>query len=496
MSVSGKTVAKNVGVMMSSQVITWGLTLLVTLFLPRYLGATAIGQLNIALALWSLVGVLIVFGMDTYLAKEVARQPEQTPVLLGTSLLLRGGLFLIGCCAVALYVAMVDPSPVTIYTAIIVGFGQFVSLFNTACMAVLQGLETMEYISLSSVAGKVTNTALSLAVIFVGWGVYAVAIVTVIAGVASALLLYVGLRRSKVQRLRVERSYLRSMLRLSSPYLVVSVTLVAYQQINTLIIASVVDEQSVGWFSTASTLFGTLLFVPVVFATAIFPAVSRSYANSPTLVPRLIGRSIDLMFLVAVPIGMGIMVVAPNLINLVYGPEFAPTAQILTIMATALIFTYLNILYGQVLIATDRPGIWTKIMIGAAVAMFVFAWLLVPWTQRTFGNGALGGAFSFMLTELMMTIAGTLLLPRNVLTWSNVRAAALTVVASTVMLVVCWPLRNMLLPIPIAVGVVSFTIMVLVLRIISTEEMKFLQDLWLQVVRRIRPGAKDQVSIS
>jgi len=192
----------------------------------------------------------------------------------------------------------------------------------------------------------------------------------------------------------------------------------------------------------------------------------------------------------------GIVVVANNLVTMLYGQEFAPTGLVLGIMALGLPFTFLNILFANTLIAADRPHTWSKVMIVSTGVMFLLAVTLVPWSERALGEGAVGGALGFLLTEMMMTIIGVFLLPRGLLAWSNVRALALTAIASIVMAVVCWPLRNMLPPIPILAGIGSFVVMVAVLRIVPPEDLRFLQDLGRQLWRRIRPGPKTAVSVS
>jgi O-antigen/teichoic acid export membrane protein len=496
MSVSGKVIAKNIGVLMSSQLLTWGLTLLLTLFLPRYLGPTAVGQFYLVAAIWGIATAVAVFGMDTHLTKEVARNPDAAAGLLGSSLFLRYCLFLVTCVVVAAYAYLSNRSTSTM---IILGIGAVVTVITmagSAYSAVLQGLEVMEYVSLGQVVNKTVNTLLCLALIFLDAGLYLISAAGIVSASLSLVILYRALQRTRPLRLTVERSKLRGLLRASAPYLAVGITLIAYQQINTLVIASVLSEQLVGWYSTAGTLFGTLLFVPVVFATALFPAVSRSYARSPQQLGSLIGRSVNLMLLLGVPMTLGLIVVADNLTVLLYGPAFAPGGAVLATMGIALTFTFLNILYGQLLVATDRTNDWTKTMVAATVAMFVLATTLVPWSQRTFGNGAIGGALSFVITELAMSITGTLLLPKGTFTWTNVRTGALTLVAGVVMFLAASWFKTALLPIPVAVGALTFAAAVVLLRVIPREDVQFLRELAAIARRRFGPRAKDPIGIN
>ena len=86
---TGRTIAKNASVLLVSQVITWSLTLLMTLFLPRYLGVSAVGQFHLANSLWAIVAVLASFGMNTLVTKEIARDGSQLSKLISTSIFIR-----------------------------------------------------------------------------------------------------------------------------------------------------------------------------------------------------------------------------------------------------------------------------------------------------------------------------------------------------------------------------------------------------------------------
>ena len=72
MSRDGTRVVKNASILMATQLITWALSLLLVVFLPRYLGAAAVGQFAIAGSIWAIMGMLVGFGMDTLLMKEIA----------------------------------------------------------------------------------------------------------------------------------------------------------------------------------------------------------------------------------------------------------------------------------------------------------------------------------------------------------------------------------------------------------------------------------------
>jgi O-antigen/teichoic acid export membrane protein len=69
MNNSVKTITKNASVLMLSQLITWGMALVLMIFLPRYLGAVGVGKFQLATSLWAIVSIVVSFGMDTYMTQ-------------------------------------------------------------------------------------------------------------------------------------------------------------------------------------------------------------------------------------------------------------------------------------------------------------------------------------------------------------------------------------------------------------------------------------------
>jgi O-antigen/teichoic acid export membrane protein len=493
--ISGKTIAKNVGVMMASQITTWGLSFVLAIFLPRYLGAEAIGAIAIASSIWAIMVVLLSFGMDVHLTKSVARDPSKTSEMLSTSLLIRTVFFAASCILVAAYAMAMRYDTVLLVVIAIEGASFLFSAYSNAFTSVLVGLERMEFISISSIVNKALLTGLSLLLIFLNAGLYLIVSVNVIATVSACIILFVSLQRLHPLHFKVDLSSWRLLLADSSTYLISALALVVYQQIDKLFISFFVDTTTVGWYGTAMNLFGTSMFLPIVFATVIFPSLARSYASGDAKLNIIAQRSFDLMFLMSVPVGLGLVVVGQPLVSLLYGPEFTPSGGILMMLGVVLIFTYLNTILGQFLISTDRTGQWNIVMIAAIVITLPIDFVMIPWTARVFGNGALGGTLAFLVTEFGMVVAAILLLPKHTLQWSNVRTAVLTLFSGLLMMAASWWFRDTMMLVSILVGAVTYSAAVMLLRIIPREDLLLIKGAIIGLIARLRGNKEAPASL-
>jgi O-antigen/teichoic acid export membrane protein len=488
MNSTGRTIAKNAGILMGSQLVTWVLALLVTIVVPRYLGATVIGKYQLAGSLLVVVGIIASFGMERLITKEIARDHNKIGEIFGTVTYLRVGMYLIGYVFLALYIYIMKYPSDTVYIMLIFFVSYLLDQLASLYMAVLQGVEKMEYMSASAIVCKIFTVVASLLLVVFKQSVYAIAAVAI--GAALINLIIVGFATHRLYKvsLRFNPAIVKWLYQSSLPYLLSSVFLVVYMRVDVIILSWLTTEKEIGWYSSASTLFGTLLFVPTIFMTAVFPALSRMYVSGADATFNVLRKSLDLLLIIAIPIGLGVLTIANPLVVLLYGPDFAGSGPILALMGIVLIFTYLTILLGQYLVSIDRQVIWTWVMAIATFATVPLDLLFIPWCRDALGNGAIGGALSFIVTELGMVIAGFIFLPKGLLQRENVLRILKTVFAGAVMAVVVWQVRHLFIAIPILVGAVVYVGAILLLRVIPHEDWALLKSLGLGLLARFTRG--------
>ena len=498
-----KTVARNAALMMGSQAGTWGMALLLTIFMPRYLGPAAMGKFHFASSVWAILGMLAGLGMDTYLTKEAARRPQQVPSLVWSSALLRFIFFLLSMGGLTVYLQVFAYPQDTRQVAYIVGLSSLGWLLISVVQSILIGFEKMESISLGNIAGRVTATLISILVLLLGQGVVAVAAVNILGAAVTLAIEYRFLSRLVKIPVRISRAeLLEQMLRLAKgglPYLLSGIILVVYMQFDFLIISLLVDDRSVGWYGVADQLFGTFLFVPTVLMTAVFPLLSRMFVSDTQRLVQVTRKSFDLLVLLSIPIGLGVVVAAQPAVQLLYGTAFAPTSAILSLMGIVIILTYLNVFIGQYLISIDRQNQWTWVMAAATLLTLPLDLWLIPWCAQAFDNGGLGGALSFIITEGGMLLAGLLLMPAGTLRRANLWLALRALFAGLLMLVVtAWvasfPLPEALrLALIVLTGALVYLLAAFLLRLFAPEDLALVRGT-LSAFRFPRSAARSPLS--
>ena len=195
MDKSTRTIAKNIGAMMSSQMVTWGLTLVLSIFLPRYLGPSQIGQYYLALSTWAIMVVLSKFGTEVYNTKAIARHPELMPRLMGTSLATRTTLFIFSAIAVAVYATVLDYTPSLKLLVAVIGLAGYFELIAFTFAGGFAGKEEMAVFSVSAVVFKFVYTGLAFLMIFLKMEVFWIAVTYAIGTFSELLVLSIAYLR-------------------------------------------------------------------------------------------------------------------------------------------------------------------------------------------------------------------------------------------------------------------------------------------------------------
>ena len=137
-----------------------------------------------------------------------------------------------------------------------------------------------------------------------------------------------------------------------------------------LLIVSYVDIATIGRFLGPAKLGAYTIGYqtgkqPVAVVTAasnqlVFPAYAK-LQHDPERFRRAYLRSLRFITTVSVPIGLGLAAVSGDFVRLVYGEKWSAAAPVLTIMALMGLVLSITATMGEVLKATNRPGLFFRL---------------------------------------------------------------------------------------------------------------------------------------
>jgi PST family polysaccharide transporter len=457
-------VLRNVGVLTGSQVVTWILAAIWTLFVPRRIGPEGMGLIVMAWAAAAIFQAFGSLGLRTMLVREIAADPQRAPQLIGSAMMIRA-VSIIPCAAITgLYLRLGHFGPEHALVLYLATGVAVCTLFFEPLLAGFQALERMQYLAYTEVLNKGLLTACGIALVLMGFK--AIALVALMLGAAIAVLVLnlFWSRRYFAIEWRIEPSRLRGLLRAALPYWSYGVFFNVYLWVASAMLAALTSTAAVGWYGGPAKLFGTLMFVPVILSMAWLPKLVSAYGEGPERLKLVAREPTEQIMILALPISVGAALSAGPLVGILYGAAFAPSVPVLVILALSVAPTYFNIVVNQILIACNRQMTWTKALGVACIVNPVLNLVLIQACQRRYGNGAIGAALAFLLTELLLAGIGLTVI-HPFLHTQTVSRLSRSAVATVGMAAVVYALSAGGLLLQIVAGGVTFLALALLLRV-------------------------------
>ncbi|MEI7436651.1 MAG: flippase [bacterium] len=480
-----------------SQLITWGLSWVLLIVLPRKLGDADFGKLFFAMSYGTIFSVFINLGVNLWLTREVAALRSETAdlanagrqrlrALLGNVLAMKIALAL-GIYALQSALIFLLPYDAATRTAVlIVGAATCLGALTLTLSGAFQGLEMMTIPNVGLVVEKVVVTVGCVALLERGFGLIPVCWVHLAASAFDLLIVYVLLRRRIPFEWNFDAAQMRRIFLGGLPFLVWVVFGEIYVRIDVVMLSMMTSAAVVGWYGAAFRLYGSILFLPNLVCTTVFPALSRMGAagQDDQVFGRAVSRIFRLMLFAAAPVAIGTVVVAEPIVHYLYGGKFGPVGPDLQIFGICMLLVSVDVVLGSVLIARGREKAWACMAVAGAVFNPLMNLWMIPLAQRLYGNGGIGAAIATALTEALMMCGALWLIPRGLLERSLLAATLRAVGAAVAMGLVLHflPVHNPLLL--IAVGAPVYGALALALGVLPRED-------WLHVwhaIKRRREG--------
>jgi diguanylate cyclase (GGDEF)-like protein len=449
---------RNLGALGGGQAVTWLVTVAWTVVVPRILGPSVLGVLVAAMSVAGILGILVGLGTRNYLVREMVVAPDAAPRLVGTALVLRLVMIPVFCAAAFLY-TIVAHTPRD--QAIVIYLASAAALILLICepyQAGFQAVERMEYLAYADVINKTGQSLAGILLALIGvravgitasWVVIALIVLGATAGWWSRL--------SRVS-FRTSPRALAQMTRGSAAYWAFGVFFLVYLWIDTVLLSLMTNPQTVGYYGVPTRLFQTMMFLPVMIATAWLPRLVQAFEEDPRQLRAAARQPVELVLILGLPIGAATIIGAAPVIHVLYGPAYTPAIGVLMLLGLCIPPMFLNIMLNQVLIAAKRQTTGTWLMVAMTIINPLFNLVLIPYTQTHYGNGALGAAASLVATELVNVAMVLVIVGHHVITRGGLVRVGASALASAAMVAGAFATRSLGLWVSVACGVGAFLV--------------------------------------
>lgn len=472
-----RIVMRNSAFGLSAQLVIKLLSFGFSVMVVRHLGAESFGQYAAVLAFGALFLFLADLGLSPYAVREAARwrdAPEglaHIEELFGNLLALRFLLALITA-AVVIGAAWITGRPLEMTLAIALGtIGLLMYSAQGASETVMSGFERLDLVAGARVFYQIVFVVIGTVALVAGTGYYGLIGANLIGIAVMTLVCWRAARHLGIRPARPTPTRWPPLLRASLPFGLIGLTLGLSYKFDTVLLNIFRGDVETGYYNAAYNLVFSAVILSNVINTSLYPSLTRQAASDPGSINAIYARALRYLILVSLPIAVGACALADQLVALLYGPAYLPTAAALRIViwVTPLMFASEFLGYVVVIDGKERR-VATAILISTALNIGCNL-LLVP------RLGFLGASAMTVVTEVVLVAQYFWLLRAAMrgLPWGAVLVRPL--LAAVLMGGVALALRSLPLLLNVGVSALAYGGLLVLLGVVGGDELRFVRSL-------------------
>jgi O-antigen/teichoic acid export membrane protein len=401
-----RRVAKNSLILTGLNIVARLINFVFAILMLRLLGPEGAGNYYFAVVIVGWFEILMNFGLNTFLTREISRDPAHARTYLLTTSRLRMLLALAVVPLVLLFILIWQGAFGLAASAaiaiVLLTISQFPSSLATGLSALFFAAEKAEVPAALTIVSALLTVSIGTAFLLFGWGVIGLALTSIIVNVITLGILYVAARRlmrtlpapGGAPPLIATNN--RAMMRESAPLMFNHLLATLFFKIDIPLLEAIQSPTVVGWYSAAYKYIDAFNIIPAFFTQSLFPALSRMAVQRDQSLSRSYTLALKLMVMVALPLAVATTFLSQLMIGILGGPEFLPAGAIaLAIMAWSMPVGWINSVTNYALIAVNQQRALTRAFVIGLVFNIAANLILIP----TFSYA--GAAVVTILSEIV-----------------------------------------------------------------------------------------------
>ncbi len=393
---TARRITANFASLLTSQIISRVLQLVIFAYLARVLGKGDFGVFSFGLAFALLIGVIADFGLSTLLVREISRDKKSASRYLSNALVIKIFLSIISISLSPLILSIMRySSEVKAVAYIMVGFA-LLQTFTELYYAIFRAFERMHYDAFIKILRMLILAAAVFYLITNGYGLFASSIAFFVTELIVLIIAFL-ITYTRFVKISFEFDYKFSidLMKSSSLFFFSMIFITLYLYINQIMISKMRGTAEVGLYSAAANIVIALIFIPQMYVNSIYPALSRFYITSKKMLNFAYERSFKYMFILGLPTAAGIFMLSEKIILFLYGKEYLAARIVLSTLSGYIFLKFLNPVIGYTLMSINRQG---SRLFSQGMSTFIniaLNFALIP------AYGIAGAAFATVITEII-----------------------------------------------------------------------------------------------
>jgi len=462
-----KKIATNTIVQIIGKVITTAISVIMLAYLARYLGVAGYGDYTTVFAFLGFFAIVADMGFYTVAVKEMARNPERSPDIMGNIFSIRiiFALFFLFLAPLVGHFIPVYNEGVKI--GLWVGtLSSFFILLNQLTVGIFQVHLRMERLVISDVVSRIVLFVLTMVFIKLNMSLG----LFIFANVVSNLCLFgfslIMSRKFLKFSLKFDKTYIGRIIREALPLGIIIVLGLIYFKIDTVMLSIMKDSEAVGIYGAPYKVLEIFITVPSMFMGSVFPLISKYFHEKDIRLKDSFHKSFDFISMMALPILFGVFVLAKPITVLVLGSEFLNSTTVLQYLIFAVFIIFYGTIMGNFIIAADLQKKLLWIYLASVIVNITGNLILIPHYSY------IGSSISTIFTESLVCLSAYLIVYNKLGFVPRFNTFAKALLSSMLMAIAVYFMRGFSIFITIPMGILIYSIVLFSVGGINKEMIK------------------------
>lgn len=375
-------VAKNAIVVISSSILAQLFTFLTTSFCGKRLGETAFGELTTVQSMITYFTLFVLFGLQTYGTREIAKDKNKIKTVVGDILVFRIILFIISfVLIVVVSLCIWKFNHDGVLAILLVLYGLTLLPMAMSIDWVYSGLQKMEYNSVYNILKSGIPFVLVYIFLKEKTQLYYVPLFTVLAltvGVLYQLYGYFFKERLKVT-VRLSKTTMLGYINFGLPFVISGLLAMINGNVDRVVIYFSRGGAEAGIYASGYNIIFFLINVVGMIFIPIFPVMITYFnENSKEKLSELMNKTSKILAAFIIPVAFGGIILSKQLIILLYDKTYLAAYISFSILLIYVVILFFRELYGYGLNACNLEKKYVKAVAVSALVNLGLNLVLTP----------------------------------------------------------------------------------------------------------------------
>ncbi|MEH2350052.1 MAG: flippase [Nostoc sp.] len=394
-----RAIIANTGWLFADRILRMGASLVVGVWVARYLGVQQYGLFNYALAFVSLFSPIFTLGLDDVVIRHIIRQSSNREEILGTTFWLKllGGIASV-LFAVSTMFFLGEHETLKISLVAILGMAGIFRATDTVDLW-FQSQVQSKYSVIARNIAFLLNTAIKIGLILTKASLLAFAWATLAEFAMSAigLLIVYQVKGYSLWLWRWSLSAAKTLLKESLPLIFSGFAIMIFMRIDQVMLGQMIGNSEVGIYSAAVRVSEIWYFIPGAIVSSVAPSIYAAKEKSESLYYQRIGQLLSLMTCISLGIALPMTFLSEKIIMVMFGSGYAEAGPILSVHIWTSLFVFMGLATSPWFIAEGLNNVSLGKTLFGAILNIILNLFLIP------KYGGLGAASATIISQAAAT---------------------------------------------------------------------------------------------